>query len=120
MSEEEQAKEKRPWPAEPPRMSEEDLRAFVLGLCDGKIWTSNHNNGQGIDAFSMMLMFKNPPPREYTEKIGLLWEWLDKAGPRAVNNQPSFFSMRILHIDDWNRAFAAYQEEMNRREEIRV
>lgn len=33
------------------------------------------------------------------EQLGMIWEHLDKAGPRSINGLPCFFSMRLLHVD---------------------
>lgn len=57
---------------------------------------------------------------EYTAQIGVLWEWMSKAGPRAINGYPIFMSMRVMHRDDWSRAVGAIQREEKRREDIEV
>jgi len=31
----------------------------------------------------------------------MLYEYMDKAGPRAINGYPCFFSMRILWKENW-------------------
>ncbi len=40
----------------------------------------------------------------------LIYEFLSKAGPMAVNGQPSFFSMSVLRSDDTARLFAKMDE----------
>jgi hypothetical protein len=58
--------------------------------------------------------------KEFTQQIGVLWEWMSKAGPRAINGYPTFFSVRLLHRDDWERARKAIIREQKRREDIEV
>lgn len=113
------AEEKPKWPDEPARMTDDELRTFVLGLADRRIWTSEHGE-HALDAFRIPMMFmgENPPPACYLESTGCCWEWLDKAGPLAIDGQPSFFSMRFMHVDDWERAQTAYAAEIERRKEI--
>ena len=40
---------------------------------------------------------------EDLDKIGLIYEYLDQAGPMAINSFPMFMSMRILHADDFDQ-----------------
>ena len=36
----------------------------------------------------------------YLSSIGLIYEYIDKAGPRSINGLPNFFSMRLLNKED--------------------
>lgn len=47
-------------------------------------------------AFPLVLAFADIPPAE-AEKIGAVYEYLDKAGPRSINGRPFFTSCRLLH-----------------------
>jgi hypothetical protein len=40
------------------------------------------------------------------DKVGLVFEYLDKAGPGSVNGLPTFFSCQIASEDDAARIFA--------------
>lgn len=57
---------------------------------------------------------------EHVEQIGIFWEYLDQAGPRSINGMPMFFSVRIMHKDDWQRAAAAYERERQRMDDLEV
>ncbi len=123
MGEEEPAAE--PESHEIPRMADDQLKEFVLGLCDGQIFTSEHVPEKqnfllgniflplGLGAF---VDWKD----EEIAKLGIAWEWIREAGPRGVNGFPNFFSVRLMHIDDWKRAHKAYETEMKRRKTIKV
>lgn len=52
--------------------------------------------------------------------VGIFYEYLDKAGPRSVNGWPSFLSMRLMHVDDWERCRKAIVREQERQERIEV
>ena len=56
----------------------------------------------------------------YFKHLGGVWEYMDKALPRGINGLPCFMSVRLMHIDDWNRANKAIKKEMDRRETLEV
>lgn len=107
-------------PPEP--ISEEELKAFTLGLIDGRVFTSAHvGEADMLPMIFMPLglgMFADHGDKELKaidEKLGVFWEWMDRAGPRSVNGYPCFFSVRMLCKSDWERARKAYKDEMDRR-----
>jgi len=51
--------------------------------------------------------------------IGTIWEHITECGP-SINGMPIFFSMRVMHKDDWARASAAIERERTRRGRIEV
>lgn len=105
------------------RMTEEELRAFVNEYCDGRIFTSLQVRDQrDIPAVFMPLAFGVPESwtPAYLAELGVLWERLEAAGPRSYNGMPTFFSLRVMHKDDWARAALAIDNELKRRKEIVV
>lgn len=44
------------------------------------------------------------------KSIGLVYEYLDKAGPRGINGMPNFFSCRLLNQDDAKKMFEYYEK----------
>lgn len=107
---------------EPPRMSDGDLKKFVLGFCDGHVFTDRHL--RKLDPKILRLVFMPfalaDLPDIDPEKLGLVWEWRDKATPRAINGYPTFLSVRMMHVDDWERARAAIKKELEHRENLKV
>lgn len=104
-----------------PRMTDDQLREFVLGLCDGKLFTSEHvKNERDIPMIFMPLALGaiGDWSKEELAEIGVVWEWLKEAGPLGVNGNPLFFSMRLMHKDDWERAVKAWEAETERRKHI--
>jgi hypothetical protein len=100
----------------------EELAQLVMDLCDNKVYTSAHLEmaGQG-DMLTRVFMvlglggLSGLPKRE-VEQIGLLYEYIDKATPMAVNGLPTFFSMKVLNKEDWKKVHRACVNEMERRE----
>lgn len=105
------------------RKTDEELREFVFDFMAGRIFTSAQIPPSGrLELVFMPLVFGalHDWPEEDWADIGIIYEYLDKAGPRSVNGCPGFFSMRLMHVDDWERCLKAIQREQGRREEIEV
>ncbi len=107
-----------------PRMEESQLREFVLGVVDGKIYT-HHQVPNPVDVprvfFPLLFGALNGYNQESLEtRIGVLYEYMEKALPRGINGCPCFTSMRILHAEDWKRAHAAILAEYERRKNIPI
>jgi hypothetical protein len=45
---------------------------------------------------------KNPP--------GMIYEYMEKAGPRAINGNPVFLSFRMIGIDDTKKVLERYNK----------
>ncbi len=54
------------------------------------------------------------------QQLGVIYENIGKAGPRAINGQPIFTSMRTLSKADWQRAYPAITRELERRENMEI
>ena len=53
--------------------------------------------------------------KQWTADLGTVYEYYDKALPRAVNGYPIFPSLRILHREDWELVRGAVNREIERR-----
>lgn len=51
----------------------------------------------------------------WTAPLGVIYEHNDQAGFRAINGYPQFFSLRMMHAEDWAIARAAVNRELDRR-----
>lgn len=109
-------------PKPPPRMTNESLKKFVLGFCDGRIFTNLHI--RNLDSRLLRLVFLPFALADAThvdpDKLGLVWEWKSEATPRAINGYPTFISARLMHEEDWKIAEKAIRKEMKRRENIEI
>ncbi len=115
-----------PGPRIIPRMTESELREFVLGVCDNQIFTDKHippSQWESMVRSIFMVLglggLAEWTPEELNE-IGCIWEWMREAGPRSINGYPMFMSLRLLHKEDWARAKVALERESKRRENIKV
>ena len=113
------------FPREPikiPRMSDDELRKFVLGLCDGSLFTM-------FDCPQIMIPMVFMPialgafagyVAEDMAEVGCVYEYYSEAGPRSINGLPVFASFKLVHIDDWRRAAKAADAEIARRKDIPI
>lgn len=80
-----------------------ELKQIAADIYEGKIFTDRHiKNQKDLTFVFMPLMlggFKNVPENDI-KKIGLIYEYLDKAAPRSINGMPCFTSLRFLLIDE--------------------
>ena len=51
------------------------------------------------------------------QDIGLIYEYIEKAGPRSINGHPSFFSCQTLNKEDTTKMFKHY-EKLNKQEKV--
>ena len=54
------------------------------------------------------------------QHLGVIYEEISKAGPRSINGQPIFWSLRVINRSDWKRAHAAITRELSRRENMEI
>lgn len=100
-------------------MNRKEIHEFVMGLCDGKIWTDRHcHSARDVPSCFMVLALGGLPEQWTEENLGLIWEWIHKAGPIAVNGQPTFFSCNLMSKKDWEICHKLYTQEMERRNKV--
>lgn len=104
-----------------PRMTDEDLVQFVLGVCDNSIFTLHHLNDHEKEHMTSRVFlpvalgaFSAWFPTDFAN-IGTIWEYYKKALPRSINGLPMFLSCHVMHKDDWIKANRAIAKEMERR-----
>lgn len=105
------------------RMSDEDLKKFVLDYCAGHIFTNLDMMGNEHltrVVFIPLAFLKKPYSPESVAQVGLVWEHMSEAGPRAINGLPTFMSVRFMHKDDWSRARLAIIKEVERQKNIEL
>jgi len=93
-----------PTPYEP--RSDDEIKQLAVDLHAGKIFTSNHcQRSEDVRLVFMTTVFMSAEHWQFYEdnNITVLYEYMDKAGPRAINGMPNFFSHNVLSADDWAR-----------------
>jgi len=43
-----------------------------------------------------------PTEEDFKSFNPVFYEYMERAGPRSVNGYPSFFSMHMIRLDEWN------------------
>lgn len=70
--------------------TDSDLKKIAVDLYEGKIFTDRHIQGSEIQMVFMPIAlgaFQNVSEEELKD-LGLIYEYLDQAGPRSINNMP--------------------------------
>lgn len=81
----------------------DELKQIAIDLHHGKIYCDQHiPQGESIATAFMVLAFMDAPAIQQLQDDppGMIYEYLDKAGPRSVNGMPCFFSMQMLSQSD--------------------
>jgi len=83
------------------RMSREELKQLALDMLSGAVFTNMHVSApEQLGLVFMLLGFLNDEQAKELADIGLIYEYMSKAGPRSVNGMPIFMSARFVHKDD--------------------
>lgn len=106
-----------------PRYSDQELREFVLGVCDGHAFTSmdiKDPNLLGTVFMPLALGALSDMPKDQIEDIGCVWEWRSQAMPMGINGMPMFPSCRLMGRADFLKAGKAIRAELERRKNIAI
>ncbi len=100
-----------------PPKSLEEKKNLVKALLGNNVFTDRHFRNEdeakrllplvfmpvALGAFSMW-------PEEVLKDIGLIYQYMDKAGQRAINGYPMFMAFEVLNRADTLEVFKAYEE----------
>ena len=103
------------------RMHEGELQKFVADSLVGRIWTSallEKREDPATVWLPILFGAFSGWTEEDRRQIGVVWEYTDKALPRSPNGLPMFPSMRVMHIDDWKRAYPVIIQEQERMKDL--
>lgn len=106
-----------------PRMSEEKLREFVLGVLDGSLYTSRDVKDQNILPMVFLplaLGGLKDFTKEMCKEVGGFYARMSTSLPRSINGHPIFSEMAVVHRDDWARAWQAIHRESSRRQKMEI
>lgn len=79
--------------------TEQEIKDIALGIHKGEIYTDRHiRSSQELAMVFMPLMFFKDEEHEkiLNGDIGMVYEYMNKAGGRSINGHPSFMSMCTL------------------------
>lgn len=94
-----------------PSMTDDEIKQLAEDMYKGIVFTDRHiQRGEDIQSvFAVLALMeqkqidilrKNPP--------GMIYEYMDRAGPMAVNGMPIFFSFKMASVDDAKKIIERY------------
>jgi|ERR1043166_2333163 hypothetical protein len=93
----------------PPDLSADELNTLVRDFVAGRVFTNAHVRDPHLLGTIFMPLglgaFSGVPP-EKLATVGMIYEYMDRAGPRSINGYPMFLSFRVLSVGDASRLFA--------------
>src|SRR5258708_6292731 len=91
--------------------SDEELRQLALDTVEDRVFTSLHvEPGEIVHVFMLIVLMLPEERKEYLADCAVLYEYLDKASPRAINGLPNFLSVNKLGFADFERWRDFYRE----------
>lgn len=85
--------------------TDEEIKQIAMDMKSGLIFTSDQCSKDLVSSVFMVLIFmsKEAVKGMQLDKIVLFYEYMSKAGPRAVNGCPVFVTAQTLNRADVNR-----------------
>jgi len=93
-------------PATKPRIkTDEEIKQLVVDVVGGRVFCDymvpeGNNNSMSMVFMPLALMSREDGEKLIEEEASMLYEYLEKAGPRSVNGYPGFFSFQVLNRAD--------------------
>jgi len=95
--------------------TDDQLKQLAKDIHTGLVFTNNHippddPMALGI-VFMPLVMMNDQQQKEFEEKQpGMVYEYLDKAGPRSMNGLPMFTSLQFITVDEYAKLRVFYDE----------
>lgn len=97
--------------------TDEELKGVAKDLWAGRIFSDRHINSLKDNpsvlgmVFMPMIFMDNKSRKKLADlKVNFIYEYMNKASPRAVNGMPIFFSCRILTESETKKMFEYYEK----------
>lgn len=95
--------------------TDDQLKQLAKDILTGMVFTNNHlppddPMALGI-VFMPLVMMNDEQQKEFEAKQpGMVYEYLDKAGPRSMNGLPMFMSFQFITVDEYTKLRTFYDE----------
>lgn len=90
-----------------------ELKQLAADIYENKVFTDRHVHKEHSHILSMVfipLILKTYEVEvEQGKEISLIYEYMDKAGPRAINGYPIFLSVNFLTREEHERMNTFYE-----------
>lgn len=103
--------------------TDEELKKIAEDLRSGRIFTDRHiPQGMSLQGTFMVLAFADEAmiKRLKEDDIGMFFEYLDQAGPMAVNGCPTFFSCKTATKAEVTKIAAYYKAIQDAVDSVKV
>jgi hypothetical protein len=98
--------------------TESELRQLAVDIVEGKVFTDKHDRG-GLEYGDIWLPIRLGAFAEWStedlKRIGMLYEYVNKAGDRSVNGYPTFLSLNALDMEDNNKVWKFHEQYVEMR-----
>ena len=94
-------------------MSDQEVRQLAEDMFKGLIFTDrNVQIKEGIPKVfvPLMLMGKEFINELQEIPVGMIYEYMDKAGPRSINGMPIFMSFKFIDVKDQKKVIEIYNK----------
>lgn len=97
------------------KLTPEEVKELALGIMSGAVFTDRSlGEHDMLGMVFMPYLFMDDdmkrqtlkvilPKGEKSKRMGMIYEFMDKAGPQAVNGMPIFHTMKVIGPDDVDR-----------------
>lgn len=97
--------------------TDEELKKIATDLYKGQLFTDRHikDNRLFTNVFMPFVFMDKKQISEFRKnidngKIDLIFESIDKAGPRTINGMPIFMSFQTLDKEETKKVFEYYEK----------
>lgn len=102
-----------------------ELVEIAKDMYNGRIFTDRHcRSGDEVSMVFMILTLMKPKDLKkianLTGNKGMIYEYMDQAGPMSVNGLPTFFSCKVLTDTEAEFMFTKYEEIKTKMDEVNV
>lgn len=94
-------------------MTDEEIKKLAEDMYKGLIFTDGHVDRREEIAMVFMplsLMGKDDIENLTKNSPGMIYEYIDKAGPMAINGMPIFLSFRMVNMEDTKKVIDCYNK----------
>lgn len=104
-------------PKKPRQLTDEQLRQLCIDIYGGLVFTDRHcHSAQEVGMVFMPIGLGGLNPEDEPEMI---YEYMDKAGPRSVNGMPMFMSANVMNRADFRAWLPMYEKYIQMQEEFK-
>ncbi len=94
-------------------MTDQEIKQLAEDMYKGLVFTDRHIMVQEelISVFMALALMKEEQIEEIRKNPpGMIYEYMEKAGPRSVNGNPMFLSFRMISISDTKKVLERYNK----------